>query len=534
MKCELEADFTLKVPPSREASCRNTGYAFGGATRGLVKCAGRGCLNQCEREFRQSTNCQMYVSSLISFSVKDSVVIFHGPVGCGAQAHMIDYSVKTFGARRGVKMSGARWFSTNLDENDVIGGGENKLRQAIIEADRRFRPTAIFVINSCAPAIIGDDLDEVTNRVQSEVSATVVPIHSPGFKAKVFSSAYDVVYHGILQKFPFKPEPYLDYRPFSRSDPDYDLKVRDYEYRKSRTVNLYNAWSIGPDDEAEIRRLLEALGLNVRIFVEFKEPDEWRWLGEAALNVCFCHVHDLYFVEFLKEKLGMPYILPNIPIGLSATRNFVREIADFFGLGEEAERLIAKEEGELKAALAPLAAKIRGKRVLISGGYLRIGATGLFANELGLKVVGFRNFNYDMFGNKLFDELEEKIGNVSNVISTQSSELLNELKTLKPDFAISHPGIGIWLAKAGIPSITLFAQRFPFFGYRGAYALARRIVRTLANPNYTRNLAANVSLPYKEKWYRMAPYHFLVAKGDAVDLAELGAKPECTASGCDR
>ncbi|MDR1921883.1 MAG: oxalate:formate antiporter [Candidatus Adiutrix sp.] len=515
MDKHLEADFSLRVPPSREASVRNTGYAFGGSTCGLVKCAEKGCLNQCDRDFSQSTNCQMYVSSLISFSVKDSVVIFHGPVGCGAQAHMIDYSVKTFGARRGVKMSGARWFSTNLDESDVIGGGEAKLRQTIIEADRRFRPTAIFVINSCAPAIIGDDLDEVVNNVQREVAATVVPLHSPGFKAKVFSSAYDVVYHGILQKFPFVPQPYVDYQPFSRADRDYEQKTREYEHQKSRTVNLFNAWSIGPDDENEIRRLFEALGLNVRIFVEFKEPDEWRWLSEAALNVCFCHVHDLYFVEFLKQKLGIPYILPNIPIGLSATRNFVTEVAAFFGLEEEAEKLIAKEEEEVKAALAPLVDKIRGKRVLISGGYLRIGATGLFANEVGLTVVGFRNFNYDLFGNKLFSEVEEKIGDVSNVISTQPSELLNELRKLKPDFAISHPGVGVWLTKAGVPSITLFAQRFPYFGYRGAYALTRRIVRTLANPNYARNLAANARLPYRQKWYELDPYHYLAAKPGA-------------------
>lgn len=504
----FDVNFDTKFPKSREES-RHTGYAFGGCTSELTKGACQGCLNDCDREFSQAMYCQMGVSTLISFSTKDSVVIMHGPVGCGSQSHGVDFSIKMYGAARGVKMEGARWFSTNLNESDVISGGEKKLRETILEADRRFRPTAIFVLTSCTPSIIGDDIDDVVTQVQSDVSATIVPLHCPGFKAKVFSSAYDVVYHGILQKFQFSPKPYVDYIPLDENDPEYELKLQAYEYKKSRTVNLYNAWSIGPQDEAEIRRLLEAIGLNVQIFVEFKEPDEWRTVTEAALNVSFCHVHDLYFLEFLKQKFNMPYLLPNIPIGSSATRSFITEIAEFFDLKKEAERLLDKEEEKLSKALLPIKEKLRGKKVLISGGYLRIGSTGLLAHELDMEVVGFRNFNYDEFGNKLFQEIEEKIGDVSNSISTQPSELVNVIQQLKPDVAISHPGIGVWVQKSGVPSITLFAQRFAFFGYRGAYDLARRLERTIANTKYTKNLSSNSLLPFRKEWYEKDPYYYV-------------------------
>lgn len=505
----FDVNFDSESPQSREVS-RRTGYAYGGCTSNLVECAGKGCLNNSDRNFNQATFCQMMVSTLISFSVKDSVVVMHGPVGCGSQSHIIDFSIKAYGAARGVKMEGARWFSTNLTEADVISGGETKLKETIRDADSRFRPSAIFILLSCTPAIIGDNIEEVVNQLQREVSATLVPLHCPGFKAKVFSSAYDVVYHGIQQKFKFEPIPYVDYIPYDKNDQDYEQKVRQYEYRKSRTVNLYNAWSIGPADEAEIKRLLEAIGLNVQIFVEFKKPDEWRMITQAALNVSFCHVHDLYFLEFLKQKYNMPYILPNIPIGISSTGKFVMEIAEFFGLQEEAQNLIAKEEEKLQQALIPIKEKVKGKKVIISGGYLRIGTTGLLAKEIGMEVIGFRNFNYDSFGNKLFSEIEETIGDVSNSISTQPSELVNVLKKMKPDMAISHPGIGVWVTKAGIPSITLFAQRFPIFGYKGAYDLSRRIARTIINPNYARNMGKNVHLPFKEEWYQKDPYHYII------------------------
>ncbi|HEY8464223.1 MAG TPA: nitrogenase component 1 [Bacillota bacterium] len=512
----FNVNFDTKIPESREVS-RRTGFAYGGCTSKLMSCAEKGCLNNCDRNFNQATFCQMMVSTLISFSVKDSVVIMHGPVGCGSQSHIIDFSIKTYGAARGVKMEGARWFSTNLTETDVISGGESKLKETILEADRRFRPSAIFVLMSCTPAIIGDDLDDVINQLQSEVTATLVPLHCPGFKTKVFSSAYDVVYHGILQKFRFEPIPDVDYRPFNKNDRDYEQQVRQYEYRKSRTVNLFNAWSIGPADEAEIKRLLEAIGLNVQIFVEFKEPEEWRMITQAALNVCFCHVHDLYFLEFLKQKFNMPYILPNIPIGISSTGKFVMEIATYFGLQEEARKLIAKEEAKLEKALIPIKEKVKGKKVIISGGYLRIGTTGLLAKEIGMEVVGFRNFNYDSFGNKLFSEIEATIGDVSNSISTQPSELFNVLRRLKPDVAISHPGVGVWLTKAGIPSITLFAQRFPILGYQGAYDLSRRIARTISNPNYAKNLGKNVQLPFKDEWYQKDPYYYIIDKNANIE-----------------
>ncbi|MDR2305221.1 MAG: hypothetical protein LBE10_11625 [Treponema sp.] len=507
----LEVNFNSREPQTREIS-RRTGFAYGGCTRDMTNCARKGCLINCDRTFTQGTGCQMSVSTLISFSVKDSVVIMHGPVGCGSNSHLIDFSVRTYGTARGVKMSGARWFSTNLTESEVIGGGEEKLKRTILDAERQFRPTAIFILMTCTPAIIGDDIDEVVNRLQPEVAATLVPLHCPGFKAKVFSGAYDVVYHGILQKFSFEPKPYVDYLPFNKDDRDYELKVKQYEYEKAHTVNLYNAWSIGPQDEAEIRRLLEAIGLNVQIFVEFKEPDEWRKITEAALNVSFCHVHDLYFIEFLKQKFGMPYLTPNIPIGSSATRNFIMEIAEFFGLEKEAEKILSREEEKLKAALAPIRKRVKGKRVLISGGYLRIGTTGLLANEIGMDVAAFRHFNFDSFGNKLFDEIADTIGDIPNSISNQPSELVNQVKKLKPDIAISHPGVGVWVNKLGIPSITLFAQRFAFFGYRGAYDLARRIDRTLLNTNYSKNLSRNTALPYKESWYEKSPYHYIIDK----------------------
>ncbi|MDR1042286.1 MAG: oxalate:formate antiporter [Clostridiales Family XIII bacterium] len=516
----LDINFNTKFPEKREIT-RKTGHAYGGHVDDIIDNACAGCLANCERTFSQTSFCQMGVATLIGFSIKDSVVIMHGPIGCGSQSHFMDFTIRLYGLQRGKQMSNARWFSTNLSESEVINGGEQKLRDAILEADRRFRPSAIFVCMTCAPSIIGDDIDSVLEELKPETTAPLVPLHCPGFKARVFSSAYDVVYHGIQRAgFDFEPIPFIDYEPFDPNDLNYELKVQQYEFTRNHTVNLYNAVSIGAQDEAEIRRLLEALGLNVRFFVEFSHPDDWRFITEAALNVAMCHVHDLYFLEYLKQRFDMPYILPTIPVGNSATRQFVTEVARFFGLEEKAIKLLDKEEAKLKEALKPIRERVKGKKVIIGGGYMRVGTAGLLADEIGMEVVGMRNFNYDTYGNQLFQEIEDTLGNVPTAISNQSSELVNMVKKLKPDIAISHPGLGIWMNKLGVPSIALFSQRFTFFGYKGAYELARRIDRTLANRNYSKNLSRNIELPYQESWYEK-PYNlYIVDKSGEVAGAE--------------
>ena len=216
----LEINFDTKFPEKREIT-RRTGHSYGGHIGELMDNACAGCLVNCERTFSQTSFCQMGVATLIGFSIKDSVVIMHGPVGCGSQSHTMDFTIRLYGAQRGKEMSNARWFSTNLSEAEVVAGGEDKLRQTILEADRRFRPSAIFVLMTCTPSVIGDDLDGVLDDLRSEVSTPLVPLHCPGFKARVFSSAYDVVYHGIQRAgFAFEPVPQWT---SSRSTPSFRI-----------------------------------------------------------------------------------------------------------------------------------------------------------------------------------------------------------------------------------------------------------------------------------------------------------------------
>lgn len=496
------------VPPTREQRL-SIGNAFSGKACGLLKCAKEGCLLSKQRSFQQSTSCQMGLTLQMVGTIPGSAILMHGPVGCGSQLHGIDPPVRRGLATRGKTPAPLLWFSTNLEETDVIGGGERKLREAIEDIDRHYRPDIIFIVSTCAPNIIGDDVDEVVRLKQPEVSARLVPLHCPGFKTRVVATAYDTFYHALIRHIDFAGEGDID-KLGSELNPEHELKRLKYLQEKSITVNLINASSIGEPDERELSRLLKALGLNVNVYAEFASLEEFGRFSRAALNVSMCNVHDDYLLEFMKQKFNIPYVIHNMPVGLEATAGWLVEIAKHFGLEEKARLLIAAEERRVKEAVKPFLPKLKGKRVLIGGGVVRVASEALMLKELGMEVAGLRAYHYDNMAEPVIESFNKSFPDVPvSVAAGQIFEFVSIIKRENPDIVVAHAGTNGWIAKTGVPSIPLYDVNNSFFGYRGYYDLVRRLALALSNTSYQRRLAGNVRLPYHSDWYARDPFSYI-------------------------
>lgn len=501
--------YKQNIPPVRDLRLR-IGDAFPeGNSCDLLECSKSGCLLGKKRSFWQANACQMALTLMMAATIDNSVIIMHGPIGCGSQLHMLDTAVRKGNASRGKPAKPVIWLSTNLRETDVIGGGEAKLKEAIEYADREFRPEIIFVVATCAPNIIGDDIDEVVKSANEASAAKVVALHCPGFKSRVVATAYDTFYHGLLRHLPFEPIPYKDYVPFDPTEPDYELAVKKYQYRKNRTVNLFNATSIGPWDEKELVRLLNALDLKVQIYAEFSSADELRMISQAALNVSMCNVHDDYILKYLEETYGIPYVIQGMPIGLKATRDWLMAIAKHFGLEERARRLADEEEEKVKKAIEPYLEEIRDKRVLIGGGVIRVASEAILLKELGMKVISIRAYHFDDGAEPVYELLDEELPEVPVSVSNQAFELVNQLLTLKPDLAVIHNGTNGLVAKLGIPSLQLFHVDKSFFGYRGYFDLTKRIGFAMRNPSFQKKLREHVKQPYHPEWYEKDAFSYI-------------------------
>ncbi|MBJ6727987.1 nitrogenase component 1 [Geomesophilobacter sediminis] len=505
--------FDNKVPPKREdrlqAVIAHKDSICGIANRG----GGKSCLIQDgERAFTQGTICLLLPALAMLNSLPDNVVLLHSALGCGSCTHSQNANVRTGSNARWGKPKDGIWLSTALDETDVINGGEGKLEQAIIEADRRYRPASITIVAGCVPGIIGDDIDGVAQKVQPQVNARLLPVHCEGFKTKIWATAYDAVYHTIGRNL-------LVERGEKQITPQDELEVFKEQQRLARTVNLMNVSSMGRIDELELERLLNSLGLEANVFPVFAHPDSFVKATRAALSISTCPTHDDYFLGYLEERFGVPSLIQHMPIGIENTSLWLRDVAAKFGLEEQAELLIASEEAELRQALEEFRPLFEGKTVFISAGEFRALATARLLQEIGLEVVGIRSFHHDEFAEVEYEKLarEAKSDYVVDIANVQPFEEANLLKRLKPDLFLGHANGNMTAAKLGVATHVIYNTGLAYIGYRGVYEVARRLYRQLSNPSYNKRLAENVRLPYAESWYQAEPFTYLNSRGRSVN-----------------
>ncbi|EGO61874.1 nitrogenase component 1 [Acetonema longum] len=490
-----------KTPPVREDRLRVCN-AYGGSCPVLVKQSRKGCINGLRRSFSQTQGCQLNLSLASLNTFRDTVIIVHGPVGCGGSNVSSAGSVKTFKKLRDPQAQGLIWLSTNLGEADVIRGGETAVQEAVFYAEQEFRPEIIMVVNSCVPALIGDDLDGLLAELQPQVHARLAPVHCEGFKSRIMASAYDAVYHGILRNLTAPPE--RDKSVILDETEEFRCKLR-----KSRTVNLLNVSSMSRADELELSRLLQALGLTVNILPHFAHPEQFKEATEAALNISICATHDDYFVEHLRDLFGIPFILNTIPIGVKNTNKWILDIAGHFGLEEQAKQLISRENAELEEAIAPFRPQFQGKRVLACAGEIRVIATAEMLQYLGMEVIGLRAYHYDQFADNLLDDLANREKIPINVATGQPFEQANLIEKLKPDVYLGHVNNNGWAARHGLPVLPIFQQSNNYMGYNGTFEVARRLARILRNPAFNRNLSQNNDQPYFDHWFKEEPFSYI-------------------------
>ena len=96
--------------------------------------------------------------------VADVAHIVHGPIGCAGSSW----------DNRGTRSSGPDTYrigmTTDLTDMDVImGRGEKRLYQSIKQTVETHKPAAVFIYNTCVPALQGDDIEAVAKQAEEEI-----------------------------------------------------------------------------------------------------------------------------------------------------------------------------------------------------------------------------------------------------------------------------------------------------------------------------------------------------------------------------
>lgn len=446
-----------------------------------------GCLKRADRRFAQGLQCQQINSMAALMSLEDSVFIAHSPQGCVGCTSLAVDQYRVGQAHRGVKnIRNPRIIVSNLDQNNIIFGGEAKLKEAVEDAVQRYSPKLIFIFASCASGIIGDDIDAIAKDLQEENEALIIPIHCEGFKSKICASGFDAAFISINK---------------------YILRQKQLP-KQEGLVNLFAPVSISYADQCEMERMLAQLGLEANYIPFYSSLEKIRKIPSAQVSTSICKVFADEFMQTLEEDYGIPYSHTVMPIGVRNTDKWFRGIAAAAGKERAAEEIIEREHKRILPLVEDIKKRLSGKRVFICGGTGRSFAAAALIDDFGMKLVGLETPTYDEDAQADIEYLngihEEYILDIANM---QPFEQVNLLKKIKPDVFI---GVPEWAAKLGIPTTHVLDMKRPTMGYDGLLFLGNKIADQLENPGFNIKLAKHAKLPYKQSWYEEDAFKYIV------------------------
>jgi len=357
---------------------------------------------------------------------RDILQITHGPVGCGFYSWLTRRN-QTKPERPEDHNFMPYAMTTDMQENDIVFGGEKKLKAAIREAYAIFKPKAISIFSTCPVGLIGDDVHSVAREMEAELGITIFGMSCEGYKGVSQSAGHHIANNAVFKNVVGKVT----------DAPEGEFKL-----------NILGEYNIG-GDAFEIDRLTEAMGITtISTFSGNSTYDAMAASPFADLNVVQCHRSINYMAEMLETKYGIPWFKVNF-IGSTSTAKSLRKIAAYFNnaaLTERTEKLIAEEQAKVDAVLAEIKPRLEGKTVMMFvGGSRAHHYQDLFA-ELGMVVIsaGYEFAHRDDYeGRKVIPtiKVDADSRNIEELKVERDEERYRERKTAAEIEALKASGI---------------------------------------------------------------------------------------------
>ncbi len=298
--------------------------------------------------------------------VIDIVHIVHGPIGCSYYAWATRRNLGR--AEEDTQNFLTYAFSTDMQEDDIVFGGENKLRQAVREAYELFHPKAIAIFSTCPVGLIGDDVHAVAREMREELGdVNVFGFSCEGYKGVSQSAGHHIANNGLFQHV---------------------IGLDDTPPEGKYNINILGEYNIG-GDAWEVHRVLEKCGINVvGVFSGDVTYGEMANAHTVDLNCVMCHRSINYMADMMETKFGIPWIKVNF-IGAESTAKSVRKIAQYFGdqeLIDKVEEVLAEEMAKIEEVLAEVKPKLEGKLAMLFVGGSRAHHYQMLFADLGMKV----------------------------------------------------------------------------------------------------------------------------------------------------
>jgi nitrogenase molybdenum-iron protein beta chain len=254
---------------------------------------------------RAKTSCALGGAIAAVSSLPRAIPIVHASGGC-AQTLSATYNLGS-GYKGPGYCSGTMTPTSNITENDIVFGGEERLEEQIESTLRIMDGDLYFVVTGCQVEIIGDNAARVAGRFKNH-SVPVLYASTPGFLGDGFKGC-EAVLSSLVTDF---------IEPCARKD--------------LKTVNILG-FTPGQDvfyrgNIENIVLLLAKLGIKVNSFFGHGETAaSIKTYGRAGHNLVFSEIHGQRTARAFEEKHGIPSLTVDLPVGDTGAETFLRQIA---------------------------------------------------------------------------------------------------------------------------------------------------------------------------------------------------------------
>lgn len=306
--------------------------------------------------------CVFCGSRVVLYPIKDALHLVHGPIGCAS------YTWDIRGALSSDIELHRYSFSTDLQESDIIYGGEKKLYLTLVSLIDRFKPSAAFVYSTCIVGVIGDDVEAVCKKVSKEKNISVLSVSSEGFKGTKkdgYKASCDAIFKIMTQS-------------------------NNNRVPIEKSINILGEFNLAGETWV-IKDYYKRIGINVlSVITGDCKINDIKYAKNSSLNVVQCSGSMTHLAVLMKEKYNIPFIKVSY-FGIDDMSKALYDVADFFkdfSIIENTKLLVKEEITKIYSEILKYKNELKEKKAAIYvGGVFKAVSLIKALNLVGIKTV---------------------------------------------------------------------------------------------------------------------------------------------------
>ena len=299
-------------------------------------------------------------------SIEDAVPLIHGPVGCAFQRKINPFRPY---------LPFYETPCTDMNDVDVVYGGEDKLSLGIKETYEKYHPNLIVVITTCPSDLIGDDFRAVVEETKAKGDVGCEVVYTAGDFVKSKPIGYQDTLYAITDQMLCNGKG-MEKEEIERNDDSVNIITFPIHGAGLKVV--------------EMASVLSEMGIEInKICFHHTKVKDLYDLRKADLTITD---YPMVWAKLMKERFGVdhyetmgferykktrdPELLHSS--GIEGSARVFMEIAQRLGKEGEAEEVIARRKKNALERLSKVKKHLEGKKV--------VGMSPAMLRDTGMKV----------------------------------------------------------------------------------------------------------------------------------------------------